>query len=169
MSKKRSLRRLAKCPKCGIQYTEVGLKMHRGSRKCELNTKVRATRELVEETRARMLLNGKFTIQSPFALALQRRDGLVELTGLERVETKWTDAYAVQAELDEDEELRGEDCVSAEWWVYSWVARLYRSMRPEALVRSVNPIYPFLERLKAMEPAERDAAIQLTILRTTEV
>ena len=145
--KRRQRPPLVVCHECGRMLTSAGLRMHAGSKKCDLRKIARPMLEATEAETARLEEQGKVSIVSNVAQALERR-GLTELTGLVKAETKLFQTDLV-CEIWE------------QWWVDEWVQRIWQKHRDKGYTRSA---YTLLERLNEMDQDTRESEIGLIFL-----
>lgn len=135
------------CKECGGYFTPLGLRMHEGTNKCNLNKRARPLTESVEKERKRMEGKGKVPVVKNVATALFRRN-LEHMSGLEKADTK-----LLHTDID---------CtVLEEFWVHEWVYKIWEQHNRTGYTRDA---YSKLEKLNELSKEERDREIGLILL-----
>lgn len=144
----------SQCSYCGEWFSKTGLKLHRGSQKCDRKT---AARPLIEATKAekeRLLAAGKVTIPTSAALAIKRRD-TVGFCGLEKSESKMITNNGY-----------GPFEVISEYWVYSWLYSKWWKFKSKG---KSNIFYRWLEKVCRMDEEGQERAKGFALLETLDV
>ena len=135
------------CSECGGYFTPLGLRMHEGSEKCNLNKRAKPLTEATDKERRRMENKGKTPVVKNVATALFRRN-LENMCGLEKAKTK-----LLHTDID---------CtVLEEYWVHEWVYKIWEQHNRTGYTRDA---YSKLEKLNELSKDERDREIGLILL-----
>ena len=135
------------CHDCGKVFTAAGLKMHKGSYKCELATMAKPMKEEVDATISEMVDKGKVPIVKNVALAIIRR-GVEEVCGLEVAPTK-----LVHTDID---------CyIEDQYWVESWIHKIWQNYNKQGYTRAA---YNLFKELSELPLEARESKIGLILL-----
>lgn len=142
------------CERCKEEFSAMGFHNHVDSKACEENIITRPTRLKVAQRR-RNMMQTKRPVTKTFINACENRN-LLELIGAEEQYTKYVPPE------------NGKPCrVNEEWWVDFWAAELYTSFSGSG--QSPNPAYDILVKVAAMEPDQREKAINLYMLAAVDL
>jgi hypothetical protein len=141
--------RTSQCPDCDKFYTEIGIKLHRGKKRC-LRVKAEIPMALEVKRRKKELeYSGKETIYKNVADALERR-GLGPVCGLEIALTRFIDGQGLVDSI-----------VAKEYWIHSWVRALWVKHS------GFTPVfYQKLEPLYNMSPEDLQNAVGMLMLQS---